>query len=66
MPRLNFIDGAGAEAGIVLKSSKGAIFEHYLRLNFPATNNKAEYESFIAELWSTNKPKVPKLHIFSD
>ena len=34
-------------AGVVLKSLKGVIFEYYLRLNFPTTNNEAEYEAFI-------------------
>ncbi|GFS40391.1 hypothetical protein Acr_00g0068270 [Actinidia rufa] len=37
-----------------------------LRLNFPTTNNKAEYEAFIAKLQSSSKLKVPELHIFSD
>ena len=35
-------------------------------MNFLATNNKAEYEAFIAGLQSTNKLKVFKLYIFSD
>ena len=41
-----FVDGdknsLEAGAGITLESPKGAIFEQYLRLNFPATNNEAE------------------------
>ncbi|GFZ07002.1 hypothetical protein Acr_18g0011720 [Actinidia rufa] len=56
----------GARVGVVLKSLEGAIFEHCLRLNFPTANNEAEYEAFIAGLWSSSKLKVPKLHIFSD
>ena len=55
----------GVGARIVLKSLEGAIFEQCLRLNFPVTNNKAEYEAFIAGLWSTSKLKVLELHIFS-
>ena len=42
--------GAGAGAGVVLQSPKGVIFEHYLRLNFFATNNEAEYKAFIMGL----------------
>ena len=52
--------------GFVLKSPEGAIFEHYFRLNFLATNNEAEYEAFFAGLRSSSKRKVPELHIFSD
>ena len=53
-------------AGVVLKSSKGVVFEHCPRLNFHATNNEAEYESFIAGLRSAKKLLVPELHILSD
>ncbi|GFY84506.1 hypothetical protein Acr_03g0012800 [Actinidia rufa] len=35
-------------------------------LNFPATNNKAEYKAFIAGLLSASKLKIPELHFFSD
>ena len=56
----------GAGAGVVLKSPEGATFEHCLKLNLHAKNNKAEYEAFIAGLRSANKLKVPELHIFSD
>ena len=65
-----YVDGAknnlGEGIGAVLKTPKGAIFECYLKLNFPMTNNEAEYEAFIAELGSTNKLLVLVLHIFSD
>ena len=64
------VDGAknslGVGAGVVLKSPEWAIFEHYLRLNFPATSNEDEYKAFIAGLWFANKLKVPELQIFSD
>ena len=50
---------------MVLKNPEGAIFEHCLRLNFPATNNKVEYKTFIARLRSSSKLKVPVLYIFS-
>ena len=65
-----YVDGAknslGLEAGVVLKSPQWKTFEHCLRLNFSATNNDAEYEAFIAGLWSVNNLKVPELYIFSD
>ena len=44
-----FVDGAknSLGAGVVLKSLEKAVFEHCLRLNFPATNNEAKNEAFI-------------------
>ncbi|GFY99152.1 chitin elicitor receptor kinase 1 [Actinidia rufa] len=48
----------GVGASVVLKSSEGAVLEHYLRLNFSATNNKAEYEVFIAGLRSASELKT--------
>ena len=53
-----------AVASVVLRRPEGAIFQHCLRLNFPTTNNEAEYEGFIAGLKSANKLMV--LHIFND
>ena len=49
-----------------MKNPEGVVFEHYLKLNFPTTNNDVEYEAFIARLRSSIKLKVPDLHIFSD
>ncbi|GFS42559.1 hypothetical protein Acr_00g0080540 [Actinidia rufa] len=57
-PSVKRLGGAGA--GIVLKSTKRAIFEQCLRMTFPATNNEAE------NIWSCSKLKIPELHIFSD
>ena len=60
-----FIDGVknslGVGLGIVIISPEREIFNHYLRLNFPTTNNEAEYEGFFAGLWSTNNLKAPYL-----
>ena len=65
-----FVDGAknglGAGASVVLKSLEGAIFEYCLSLNFPSTNNEAEYEAFIIGLQSANKLGFLELHIFND
>ena len=51
----------GVRGDVVLKSPEGAIFEHYFRLNFFATNNEIEYLAFIVGLWSISKLKIPKL-----
>ena len=65
-----YVDGMknnlGVGTGIVLKSLEGTIFMHYIRLNFLVTNNKVEYEAFIAGLRSASKLKVFELHIFND
>ena len=65
-----YVDSAknslGVGVDILLKSHEGAFFEYYLKLNFPAINNKVEYEAFIAELQSISKLKALELHIFSD
>ncbi|GFY97881.1 hypothetical protein Acr_12g0004220 [Actinidia rufa] len=64
------VDGAknsqGAGAGVVLKSTKGAIFEQCLRFNFPITNNEVEYEALLAGLRSANQLGVPELCIYRD
>ena len=53
-----YVDGAknnlGAGISIVLKSFEGAVFEHYLRLNCPTTNNEAAYEDLITNWWFSN------------
>ena len=49
-----------------MKSLEGAIFEQFLRMNFPATNNEAKYKAFITGLRSASKLKALELHIFSD
>ena len=45
------VDGAsnqkGAGVGLVLTSSEMVIVEKSLRLDFPATNNEAEYEALL-------------------
>ena len=52
-------------AGVVLKNLERVVFEHYLRLNLPITNNEAEYEASITGLKSFRKLQIPELHIFS-
>ena len=46
------VDGAsrqtGAELGLQLKASIGEIIEQAIHLDFPVSNNEAEYEAIIA------------------
>ena len=42
--------GGGGGAGIVLLSPKGDVVECMIRLDFPTTNNEAEYEALVAGL----------------
>ena len=48
------VDGAsqqmGVSLGLQLKASTDKVKEQAIRLNFPVSNNKAEYEAFIAGL----------------
>ena len=49
-----YIDGAsnqkGSGVGLVLMSSEKVVIEKFLRLNFSATNNEAEYETLLVEM----------------
>ena len=49
-----FVDGAsnamGAGAGIVIITPEGIRLEHFFRLGFKVSNNKAEYEAFLVGL----------------
>ena len=46
------VDGAsrhtGVGLGLQLEAPTGEIIEHAIRLDFPASNNEAEYEAIIA------------------
>ncbi|KAL2237680.1 UNVERIFIED_CONTAM: Retrovirus-related Pol polyprotein from transposon 17.6, partial [Sesamum indicum] len=46
------VDGSststGSEAGIVLESPEGDKFEYAIKLEYPSSNNEAEYEAFLA------------------
>ncbi|XP_073153270.1 uncharacterized protein [Henckelia pumila] len=49
-----YVDGSststGSGAGIVVESPKGDKFQYAIKFLFPATNNEAEYESFIMRI----------------
>ncbi|XP_058189244.1 uncharacterized protein LOC131306832 [Rhododendron vialii] len=67
--RLN-VDGAsnsnGAGAGVVLVSPCGTLPESSLTIDFPATNNEAEYEALLAGLRSAIAMKVTNLIVYCD
>ena len=59
------VDGSsnsvGAGAGLVLVSPEGVIVEYALHLEFPTTNNGAEYEALIVGLKIARELKVDRL-----
>ena len=64
------VDGAlnqkGAGVGLVLTSSKMVIVEKSLRLDFPATNNKAEYETLLEGMAMVQRMGGKSIKLFSD
>ena len=64
------IDGSSnvneSGAGIVLESPTGEKVRYTLRLQFPATNNEAEYEALIAELCLSKELGVRQLRVYCD
>lgn len=48
-------------AGLVLQSPDGFIIEYALKLDFPTTNNKAEYDVLIAGLGLAESLRVKNL-----
>jgi ribonuclease HI len=67
--RMSF-DGAcskyGNGAGIIFKSPKDVIHPHAIRLEFPCTNNEAEYEALIQGMIISLQMKVENLVITGD
>ena len=64
------IDGSsdvkGSGAGIVLESPMGEKVCYTLRLQFPASNNEAEYEALIAGLRLVREMGLQKLRVYND
>ena len=52
--------------GLVLQSPEGFIMEYALKLDFPTTNNKAEYEALIAGISLANSLRVKNIKICGD
>ncbi|XP_038971178.1 uncharacterized protein LOC120104328 [Phoenix dactylifera] len=69
-PWVLYVDGSstlgGSEAGLILTSPDGVVAEQALRLEFPASNNEAEYEALIARLKLAKELKAEDLRVFSD
>lgn len=65
-----FVNGAMNEyclgAGIVLETPEGRSVCYALRLEFPSTNNEAEYSALIAGLKIAKEFNLKTLQIFSD
>ncbi len=64
------VDGSsnsgGSGAGLILTSPEGVVAEQALRLEFPASNNMAEYEALVAGLKLAKELGVEDLKAFSD
>ena len=65
-----YVDGAsnqkGAGVGLVLTSSEMVIIEKSLRLDFPATNNEAEYEALLEGMAMVQRMGGKSIKLFSD
>ncbi|GAV88176.1 RVT_3 domain-containing protein [Cephalotus follicularis] len=65
-----YVDGSssfsGSGAGLVLISPDGRMLQYFLRFQFKATNNKAEYEAIIKGLTLAKHLEVQKIRVFSD
>ena len=56
----------GASVGIVIITPEGIRLEHSFRLGFKASNNKAEYEAFIAGLRTAFDMGVRDIEVYSN
>ena len=56
----------GAGLGLELEAPTGEIIEHAIRLDFPTSNNEAEYEAIIARLDLAISVSSEKIMIRSD
>lgn len=65
-----FADGAssveGSGAGLVIRVPHGTEYTYALRLDFPCTNNVAEYEALLASLRLARSMKIQELKVFVD
>ena len=65
-----FVDGAssstGSGASITLESGEGIVIEVSLALSFPASNNHAEYEAFLAGLRLVEDIRAKEVKILTD
>ena len=65
-----YVDGAsnqkGSGIGLVLMSPEKVVIEKFLRLNFSATNNEAEYEALLVGMAMVQKMGGKSIKLFSD
>ena len=65
-----YFDGASkiksSGAGLVLKSPEGFIVEYAIKLDFPTTNNEAEYEALIAGFGLEKALRAKNLKVMGD
>ncbi|KAL8099611.1 hypothetical protein AgCh_032031 [Apium graveolens] len=65
-----YFDGASktnsSGAGLVLQSPDGFLIEYTMKLDFPTTNNEAEYEALIAGLGLAGTLRVKNLKVRGD
>ena len=65
-----YVDGAsnqkGSRVGLVLISLKKVIIEKSLRLDFPATNNEAEYEALLIGMAMVQRMGGKSIKLFLD
>ena len=68
--RVLYFDGASktnsSGAGLVLQSPDGFLIEYAMKLDFPTTNNEAEYEALIAGLGLAGILRVENLKVHGD
>ena len=56
----------GSGVGLVLMSPKKVVIEKSLRLDFPATNNEAEYETLLEGMAMVQRIGGKSIKLFSD
>ena len=65
-----YVDGAsnqkGSRVGLVLVSPEKVVVEKSLRLDFPATNNEAEYEVLLEGMAMVRRMGGKSIRLFSD
>nr|GEU35316.1 reverse transcriptase domain-containing protein [Tanacetum cinerariifolium] len=58
--------GDGSGAGLIIVSPEGMEFTYALTFEFTTTNNKAEYEVVIVELYIAREMKIEEVTVFVD
>ena len=65
-----YVDGAsnqkGSGVGLVLISPEKVVIEKFLRMDFSATNNEAEYEALLVGMAMVQRIGGKSIKLFSD